>query len=687
MKTTLGGDRLGSGKKQQISIRHYERSTHDLSYLWRSTMAAGTLVPFMNEVALPGDTFDIDLNTHILTGPTTGPLFGSYKVQCDVFAVPIRLYQGKLHQNMLNIGMNMAEVRLPQILIEGNPLDKTQPLDAQHVNPSALLSYLGIKGIGSMAVPLVQQPPYKLQRYFNAIPLLAYWDIYKQYYANKQEEIGFVIHNDLLENDYATVVSAKLQFRSDDTPLTLTESQTATTPVTVPLQFNAVTLQIEFTSLATIDVDSIYIYWGNQFIKATQIFAYNEIDLNTGTVYFSGFIPQNNTFSIKTGYFYIDDSPEELFNTSPKLRGFQLENIDQMRIKIMEHTGQATALTIGPGQTITELEPYTLLNHMREINGKRFFSLTSSQEGLGLKTYQSDLFNNWISTEWLDGANGVNAVSAVKVDENGEFTIDYLNIQRKVYDMLNRISVSGGTYDDWLDATYDHDRFKSIESPVYCGGLSQELVFQEVVSNAATNLDDEQPLGTLAGRGVLSNKHKGGKCYIKIDEPSIIMGIISLTPRLDYSQGNKWSVNLKTMDDLHKPQLDEIGFQDLVTDKMAFWDTVVENANPNEVFFRSVGKQPAWIDYTSNVNQVYGNFAMENDQMYMVLARRYTPNQLDPEFAPFQFSIRDVTTYIDPAKYNHIFAYGKLDAQNFWVQMSVDITARRKMSARQIPNL
>ena len=42
------------------------------------------------------------------------------------------------------------------------------------------------------------------------------------------------------------------------------------------------------------------------------------------------------------------------------------------------------------------------------------------------------------------------------------------------------------------------------------------------------------------------------------------MGIISLTPRIDYSQGNKWDVTLDTMDDLHKPSLDEIGFREHV---------------------------------------------------------------------------------------------------------------------------
>ena len=89
---TLGGDRLGSGKKQKVDLKNYERSSHDLSYIWRSTMASGTLVPFMSEVGLPGDSFDIDLDVDIKTHPTIGPLFGSYKVQLDVFSCPVRLY-------------------------------------------------------------------------------------------------------------------------------------------------------------------------------------------------------------------------------------------------------------------------------------------------------------------------------------------------------------------------------------------------------------------------------------------------------------------------------------------------------------------------------------------------------------------------------------------------------------------
>ena len=156
-------------------------------------MAAGTLVPFIKEVALPGDTFDIDLDIDVKTHPTAGPLFGSYKVQADVFLCPVRLYQGQLHNNKLGIGLNMSQIKLPRIKLLAPPShgQEITDIDNLQINPSCILSYLGIRGIGSARDAGVITDA---ERYFNAIPLLGYWDIYKNYYANKQEEIGAVIH-------------------------------------------------------------------------------------------------------------------------------------------------------------------------------------------------------------------------------------------------------------------------------------------------------------------------------------------------------------------------------------------------------------------------------------------------------------------------------------------------------------
>lgn len=680
MKTTLGGDRLGSGNQQDITLRSYERSTHDLSYIWRSTMASGTLVPFLKEVALPGDTFDIDLNAHILTHPTIGPLFGSFKVQLDVFEVPIRLYQAALQMNMANIGLEMEKIMLPQIDLKGNSYKEEDIMDASQVNPSALMAYLGVRGLGQDSIIAT------VTRWVNAVPLLGYWDIYKNYYANKQEEIGVVIHNDLQQIGVAVSAinwSSSLGSSSITAPIPMAifEDIDLSSNNEIIIYF-AGPLANEF------DIDLFTFAFkgtgGTIFIaKASEVMLNWNFNLGAGIV-----IGSQNTNAtlgaiqtlklqgiVSCGGYAINESAQG--TDKPRLVTFPLENIDTVRLNILQNP-ITSPYVVGT----STLAPYGLpLNYVYDPTlTKNVFSLTCNQEGLGIKTYQSDLYNNWLNSIWIDGVSGgyagINMISSISTAA-GFITINEINLKKKIYDMLNRVAVSDGSYDSWLDATYDNERYRQSNNPVYCGGLSKELVFQEVISNSGNS---DQPLGSIAGRGTLSGKHKGGKIKIKIDEPSYIMGIVSLTPRLDYSQGNKWDINLQTMNDFHKPALDSIGFQDLPTEQMAWWET--QAAIYNAPTSLSAGKVPAWINYMTNVNQVYGNFAMQNEQMYMVLARRYEPRwQIDQNY------IKDLTTYVDPSKFNYIFADTRLDAQNFWVQIGVDIKARRKMSAKVIPNL
>ena len=113
MKVNIGKNTLGDSNKMSISLMEYGRSTHNLSSAWRSPMGVGTLVPFMKLLGLPGDTFEIDLDTQIMTHPTIGPLFGNFKFQADVFTCPIRLYNAMLHNNTLNIGLDMSKVKFP----------------------------------------------------------------------------------------------------------------------------------------------------------------------------------------------------------------------------------------------------------------------------------------------------------------------------------------------------------------------------------------------------------------------------------------------------------------------------------------------------------------------------------------------------------------------------------------------
>lgn len=666
---TLGGERLGAGNKQQFQIHGFERSNQNLGYNWKSTISAGTLVPFMSEVALNGDTFDIDINAAINTLPTIGPLFGSYKVQLDLFQCPIRLYQKKLKINKVGIAKEMNKVYLPQLKLRA---EGTKSGSNDQTEPSSILAHLNIRGVGKGG-----QSPNEVFRYFNAISYLSYFDIFKQYYSNKQEENAYIIHNTQTTNN---AIYLNDQGIKNPGGVFITYGEYPTNPGLSDIPYE---IDVQVTGMT--DINNIYIVVKNTFSGMLKHLLIRDIanissaiyDTNTNITdaHFEGidisklgpYINSPGTVMWEVYGIQVTNAPY-LGLDYPQLYKFPLKNIDEMREIIMQQSGN-TPLVIDEHSIV----PYNL----PLMKGDKGYSILSKQEGLLVKTYQSDMFNNWVETESIDGSNGINEITAIDVS-GGLLKLDVLNISKKIYNMLNAIQTSGGTYDDWQEVVYDHKTWRSVENPIYLGGLSKELNFEEVISQSQTV---DQPLGTLAGRGRMGGKHKGGKITIKVDEPSVIMGIISLTPRISYSQGNKWDTNLKTMDDFHKPHLDGIGFQDRITDEMAYFDTNVSIVgNQPVVTYKSAGKVPAWINYTTNVDVIRGNFAIETDSQFMVLDRNY-------EIDPINGDIKDLTTYIDPSKFNTIFADTRLDAMNFWAEIQVQNFARRKMSNRLIPNL
>lgn len=670
MKTTIGGDRIGSGNRQEVSLKNFKRSNHDLGTKWRSSMAAGTVVPFMNLIGLPGDSFDIELAADVVTLPTVGPLFGSFKMQLDVFQIPLRIYNSLLHMNKRGIGNDMSKVLLPQLRIRaqkgGNVTAEQELQDDIQVNPSALIKYLGISGIGNIS----NQADGLYTREFNATPLLGYWDVIKNFYVNNQEERAFVIHTDNDSIGQGQQVTA-MSVYPDGVNY---NGNILGNPIALTGITNDYRLEIAFEDGAE-EPDPV---------KFRFLVDAGDTSLSThfGSIVWDTTIPTiprlictqiaSTANQTQEGYDPYYGEPTGGWNLQPKLVEFPLSNLDDTRLAILRHTPDTTPYIINE----TNLTPYNVNALYTGPANDRTFSCRYPQEGLAVKTYQSDLFNTWINTEWLDGANGVNAVTAVDTTGNS-FTIDALNLAKKIYIMLNRVAISGGTFDDWLDAVYEHERPRSMEEPLYHGSLIKEIAFEEVISNAATDVGGvQQPLGELGGRGRLTDKHKGGKMKIKIHEHSIIMGLVSITPRVEYSNGNDWSSNLKTMNDFHKPDLDAIGFQELITEQMTWQSSAFDGTN---VTYASAGKVPAWINYMTDVDRCYGNFAYGQSEDFMVLNRGYQ--------TATDGSIKDLTTYIDPVKYNYIFAQTSRDAMNFWVHIGKKIYARRKMSAKVIPNL
>lgn len=177
---TIGKNTLGDNNKMRVRLREYDMSSQNLSFVFRSTMGVGMLVPFMKIVCQKGDIFDIKLTNKTMTHPTLGPLFGSFKLQHFIFTAGFRLYNSWLHNNRTGIGMKMSDIKFPTI--SGPTLGS--PNEGIKCNPSSLYSYLGWKGTRQSQ----NTAPRK-----NAIPWLIYFDIFKNYFANTQEDKFYMI--------------------------------------------------------------------------------------------------------------------------------------------------------------------------------------------------------------------------------------------------------------------------------------------------------------------------------------------------------------------------------------------------------------------------------------------------------------------------------------------------------------
>lgn len=679
MKVSIGKNTLGGGKKMTTRLNNYNRSTHDNSFVMRTTMAPGVLVPTMTELLLPGDTYPIQTRCHTLTHPTIGPLFGSFKQQNDFFFCPIRLYNAMLHNNALNIGLDMKKVKFPVVKIDASDWDLNKKMIGSNdtllrqIHPSSLLSYLGYKSLNQEK---------GVEWTWNTIKPLMYYDIFKNYYANKQETSFYTIDGarTLTSSNLSTVPNTYFIAAIGGPFVTgmYRIEQMIQNPTSQVTTIQGDGVVIAFRDLENYDLNNTYL---NGDVVFTPVGEGRTVNLNMKSI--RQLISEN----------ILEDVSDLIVPISgkPLLRAYKFKTLDgETATKSINITSKINAYTISGNYSKFDL---SLIDEMREnilSAGKQQYVskdefITKLYEsvvdvydksntptlvpnsaypmvGLALKTYQSDINTNWVNTEWLDGETGINTITAIDTS-SGSFTLDTLNLAKKVYTMLNRIAVSDGSYNAWIQTVYTSGGLNHIETPLYLGGSSLEIEFQEVVNNSGT---EDQPLGTLAGRGMATN-YKGGNIVFKADEPGYIFCISSITPRVDYFQGNQWDLYLESLDDLHKPQLDGIGFQDRLYRHLNS-SCVREDLNI------SIGKQPAWIEYMTNVNKTYGNFALIENEGWMCLNRIFD-------------NVDTYTTYVFPHLYNNIFADTDLTAQNFWVQIAFNYKPRRVMSAKIIPNI
>ena len=326
----------------------------------------------------------------------------------------------------------------------------------------------------------------------NAIPFLAYYDIFKNYYANKQEPYFYTMAGALnIRAANNTTTFNSFYFTSFEKVGDSWESSNfiihnpTTAPTLIP-QNNVPGIVIRDNDI--IDLNNVYLTEEITILPVEGTLS--TINLNAksiGTLIGEGILEEitglptvnNNRYFIfkpwknetETRVSVNIPSVINMCSIGAQYKKYELELIDQMRETILE-SGK------------NQYDAYAKNTFIEDIfRSQKDFTENPNLEvpnsiypmvGLALKTYQSDINTNWVNTEWIDGETGINAITAIDTS-SGSFTLDTLNLAKKVYTMLNRIAVSDGSYNAWIQTVYTSGGLNHIETPLYLGGSSLEI--------------------------------------------------------------------------------------------------------------------------------------------------------------------------------------------------------------------
>ena len=216
----------------------------------------------------------------------------------------------------------MSNVKLPQMRLYARPINAdTKDPDNATMNSSCVFSYLGIRGVA-----LIDSTEGIQYREFSAVPWLMLCDIYKNYYANKQEEEGCVLTSGAPDTaqtvDFVTIDGNTI----NQAPLT-----------SFFLLNRAVEIQIGYIGTAP-KPEAIMINIGNQAAPLSELIVGTFTDVGPGTLIGVYDIARwgNRVFF---NWRYLND--EDIRNYVPKIQRFALSDIDDMRNRILQTPANA----------------------------------------------------------------------------------------------------------------------------------------------------------------------------------------------------------------------------------------------------------------------------------------------------------------------------------------------------------
>ncbi len=498
------------------------RSAFNLSHLHTTTINnCGELLPIGLIETVPGDSFDLTVNSLVRVLPQVVPLYSRQRLYIHAFYSRA----GDLWQNFntfMTKGYSGRVVKEIPNITSTNAFavtDTVGELGATAIKSDDLISYFGIpfkvpkeQGWEAVKYQDFQTTATKI----SLLPFMMYQRIYRDYYMNPNYYIG----NEYWYPDYDG------DFRLDDTGAVISNGETEDENHKIP--------GVAFNNMKVDLFKKRYRDYANDYFTSAVPFPQRG-DTPTLQAGLGADIQQDLTMKILT---------QATFNTGTSVygRGFYLGN------RVTE-SGSAAI-------TLNREDPLKMTG----------YTVNSNKEAVLQNTIDSTI---GITKEDLTG---------VLSDLRTSITLNQLRELAVAQIELEKMARTDGSYKEFGLTFFNKVSKNAIDHrPEYIGGAYQSLVFSEVLQTSQTNTTEgnQSILGSYAGHGI-SASQDGYIGHVECDDYGYIMIIASIMPDVYYHQGISKMWTRSTQDDMYLPQRARLGLTH-ITNQELMWTKSTES--------------------------------------------------------------------------------------------------------------
>lgn len=263
--------------------------------------------------------------------------------------------------------------------------------------------------------------------------------------------------------------------------------------------------------------------------------------------------------------------------------------------------------------------------------------------------------------------------------------------------LAERLSLSGKRQIEALYARYGvKPKWSEMNLCRYVGGAKSTVLVDSIISNADTAAADGvgSPLGAKGGTGYCAMNDLN--IEVSVDEPSILMGIVSIMPHIHFVQGLSKKWQRKELVDMFQPSLQYVGNIGVAKREIAMKyrsNQTYDSTKDGQVFAYS----DPYYEYKMGLDTLAGDFMTyhnvtlptdpqaKKDVLYMQSMEQYIDFPFDR-----LFNLNNML--IDGDQYNKIFAYlgGSIfdDVDDhFHLCVDKEVVIDRPMAGFAIPSL